>query len=118
MALMTTNNVKDSGAIPTLSAVTAVTGDTAAIGTGHNSFVLYSNAGLSTMTVTVTDYAVNDNTDAAANHVVTVPAASASPGTPGQVLIPLRKSYDPGTGLATLVPSTATNVTATLLVMG
>lgn len=114
MALLAPSNILDSGVVGAGVTPTLTTGDTAAIGTGHNTFVLYRNASVSSITVTIQDYAVADNGDTVAAHVVTVPAAVSS--VPGLALIPLRHSYDPGTGLATLVPSAVTSVTAQVLV--
>lgn len=95
MALLAVQLLTDAGTEPTFSAATV--SDTAPIGSGHDTFVCYKNTDTNVKTLTITVAAVNDNGDTIQPHVVSLAA------TTGVVKIPLRRSYDPGTGLATVV---------------
>lgn len=102
MAQLSAQLLSDAGTTATFVAATA--SDTAPIGSGHDTFIVYKNGGGASITVTITSHALLDNGDAGPNHVVTIAAA-------GSADIPLRKSYDDGTGYATCVPSSTTSVT-------
>jgi hypothetical protein len=108
MASLTTQNIVDAGTKPTFGAAAA--SDTAEIGNGSNTFVVYKNTGTQ-KTVTIvapgnTDYG-QPNPDPA----LTLGA------TTGELWIPLRKDYDPGdgTGRATITLSDATAVTVAVV---
>ncbi|MEU6674759.1 hypothetical protein [Streptomyces sp. NPDC046925] len=107
MAALVTQNIVDAGTAPTT--VNSSASDTAEIGNGHNTFVLYKNTGGSPAVVTVTVLGNTSYGQANPDPQITVPA------TTGEKWIPLRKEYDggDGTGRATL---TATNSGATLQV--
>lgn len=106
MALLAVQYITDAGAEPTFSAANVT--DTAPIGSGHDTFICVKNADVTNAkTVTIAVSAINDNGDAIAAHVVPVPISSV-------VKIPLRRSYDPGTGLATVtIGGTGTNTNVT-----
>lgn len=105
MAALTIQYVLDAGTEPTFSAATV--SDTATIGgLGHVTWVEYKNTDTNVKTLTIPSHYVLDNGDAAPAHVVTLAATS------GKVRIPLRKSYDDGTGFATI------NITGTGLATG
>jgi hypothetical protein len=93
---LTTHEIVDAGTAPTF--VPAAASDTAEIGNGHNTFVVYKNASASnTKTITVTAPGNTDYGQPNPDPVINVPVTS-------EVWIPLRKDYDPGdgTGRATL----------------
>lgn len=97
MAALTTNQIVDAGTAPTF--IQAGASDTAEIGNGHNTFVVYKNTTGSSVTITVvapgnTDYGV-----AYPDPQISVPATN------GERWIPLRNGYDDGTGRATLTTS-------------
>lgn len=94
MAALAIQTLVDAGTDYTLGAAGAA--DTATIGTGHDSFVVVVNGdGVNAKTVTIPSHYILDNGDVGPSHVVTVPASSTR-------RIPLRKSYDDGTGSATI----------------
>lgn len=107
MAALATQYLADTGALPTFTA--ASTSDTAEIGNGHNTFIVYrnTNGAIRAMNVVVPGntffgLAQPDNT-------VSVPA------TTGEKWIPLRKEYDDGTGRATITVADATGVTVAVV---
>lgn len=114
MADLTTHEVVDAGTAPTF--VAAAASDTAEIGNGHNTFVVYKNAsGTDDKTVTVT---APGNTDYGQPNPDPALALNAS----SELWIPLRKDYDPsdGTSRATLTISgtgLATDVTVAVVRM-
>lgn len=92
MAALTTQNIVNAGTAPTFGAAAA--SDTAEVGSGTNTFVVYKN-GHATLPRTVT-IAVPGNTSygqPTPDPAIVVPAV-------GEVWIPLRKEYDAGTGTA------------------
>lgn len=105
MAALTTFNLVDAGTKPTF--VAAALTDTAEIGNGYNTFVVYKNTDSNIKTVTITAPGLNDygqpNPDPAISVAITT----------GEVWIPLRKAYDPADGLgrATLTVSGTGGVT-------
>lgn len=111
MAVLTPQSVVDAGTKPNYSLDTAGLSNTAAIGNGHNSFVIVKNADSSSHTATVTVYITTDYGVAVPNRVVTVASST------GEVWIPLRKSYDDGTGYATITLDAATSVSMALVVV-
>lgn len=97
MAALTVQTLSDAGTTVTHALPGA--SDTANIGSGHNTFLVYKNTSATVLTVTV---AVPGNTFfgvAEQDNVVTVPI------TTGEKWIPLRKEYDDGTGNATITTS-------------
>ncbi|WIC88884.1 hypothetical protein SEA_SHAGRAT_15 [Rhodococcus phage Shagrat] len=109
MAALTLQHISDAGTKPTFGA--ASVSDTALIGNGLNTFLVYKNGSGSPVDVTVvapgdTDYGV-----ALPDKVVTVAAA-------GEAWIPLRKSYDDASGSATVTMADATGVTVALVRLG
>lgn len=110
MAALTIQYVVDAGTEPTFGAATA--SDTATIGSTHDTWVEYKNTDSNVKTLTIPTHQSTDAGDAFPNHVVSLPA------TTGKVRIPLRKSYDDGTGNATInITGTggATGVTVALV---
>lgn len=105
MAALSTQNIVNAGTKPTFGA--AALTDTAEIGNGVNTFVVYKNTDTNAKTVTITAPGSNDygqpNPD---------PALALGANT-GELWIPLRKAYDPadGTGRATLTVSGTGGVT-------
>lgn len=105
MANLTTQNVVDAGTKPTFAAAAA--SDTAEIGSGHNTYVHYKNTDSNAKTITIT---APSNTD----YGQPFPdPALALPATTGELLIPMRRAYDPGdgTGRATLAVTGTGGVT-------
>lgn len=97
MATIVAQNIVDAGTEPTFSSSNLV--DSYPIGTGHNSFACFkSTDGTNIKTLTITSNFVMDNGDLGPNHVVSLPVN-------GVVKIPMRKSYDDGTGHATVTIS-------------
>lgn len=110
MAALAVQYVVDAGTEPALAAATV--SDTASIGTGHDTYVHYKNTDANVKTLTIASHYINDNGDVSPAHVVTLAA------TTGSAKIPLRKSYDDGTGSATIVitgTGLATGVTSALV---
>ena len=109
MAALTLQHITDAGTKPTFGA--ASTSDTAQIGSGLNTFLVYKNGSASPVDITVvapgnTEYGV-----AMPDKVVSVAAS-------GEAWIPLRKDYDDATGLATITMADATSVTVALVRLG
>jgi hypothetical protein len=94
MAALSTQNIVNAGTKPTLAAAAA--SDTAEIGNGRNTFIVYKNTDSNAKTVTVT---APGNTEYGQPYP---DPAIALPITNGEIWIPLRKEYDDGTGRATL----------------
>lgn len=94
MAALTPSSILDAGTAP--ASVVPTASDTVAIGSGHNTFLRYTNTSATPVTVTVV---VPGNT--AYGQALPDPAI-AVPITTGEVWIPIRKDYDDGTGNATL----------------
>jgi hypothetical protein len=105
MAALTTQPLVDAGTAPTFGNSSA--SDTAEIGSGHNTFLVYRNTGGSDAEVTIDVPGNTSYGEPTPNKVVTVPA------TTGEKWIPLRKEYNSGAGRAVI---TATNSGATLKV--
>lgn len=112
MAALTTQNIVDAGTAPTLVAASA--SDTAEVGNGKDTFLVYKNTGGSASVVTIvapgnTSYG-QPNPDPA----ITVPI------TTGEKWIPLRKEYDAGdgTGRATITATNTASLTVAVVRMG
>lgn len=106
MAALTLRTIVDAGTVPATQAATA--SDTAAIGNGHNTFVVYKNGSGGSLTVTLVAPGNTGYGEPMPDKVVTVPAGE-------ERWIPLRKEYDDGTGSATITTSTQTSVTVALV---
>jgi hypothetical protein len=99
----------DTGFAP--STVAATASDTAPIGNGHNTFLVYTNNHTAAQTVTV---AVPGNTFfGAANpdNAISVPNGATR-------YIPLRKEYDDGTGNATITITAPTSIVVSVVRIG
>jgi len=107
MAALTVQNITDAGTKPTL--VAASTSDTASVGNGLNTFLVYKNTNASTRPVTLV---VNGNTEYGEplpDKVITVAA------TTGENWIPLRKIYGGDTGSVTITTPDASGLTVALV---
>lgn len=113
MANLATQNIVDAGTAPTFAAAAA--SDTAEVGNGRNTFVVYKNAhAADPRTVTVTVPGNLSYGQPTPDPAIVVPAL-------GEVWIPLRKEYDAGdgTGRATLsVSDSAADVTVAVVRVG
>lgn len=101
MAALATQNLVNAGTAPTFGPASA--SDTAAVGNGGNTFLVYKNTNASSRTVTVV---VNGNLE----YGLPKPDPTFTlAATNGEVWIPLRKDYDNGTGRAdiTVTPAVA-----------
>jgi hypothetical protein len=109
MAALATQLIVDAGTAPTFAA--ANTSDTAEVGSGHDTFVVYKNTNAATRTVTITAPGTTDYGQPFPDPVLTLGA------TTGELWIPMRKGYDAsdGTGRATLTLSATTNVTVAVV---
>lgn len=107
MAALSTQNLVDAGTAPTFGNSSA--SDTAEVGNGLNTFVVYKNTGGSPAVVTITVPGNTSYGQPMPDPAITVAATN------GERWIPLRKEYDAGdgSGRATLA---ATNSGATLQV--
>ena len=112
MAALTTQNIVAAGTAPTFGA--AASSDTAEVGNGVNTFVVYKNTNASTRTVTVTVPGNLSYGQASPDPTFTLGA------TTGELWIPLRKEYDAGdgSGRCTITLSATTNVTVAVVRMG
>lgn len=105
MAALTTQSVVDAGTKPTFGAAAA--GDTAEIGNGYNTFVVYKNTDTNAKTITITAPGNNNYGQPNPDPALTLAANT------GELWIPLRKDYDPadGTGRASLAVTGTGGVT-------
>jgi hypothetical protein len=113
MAALTTQKIVNAGTAPTFTAAAA--SDTAEIGNGVNTFVVYKNSDEASRTVTVTVPGDTDYGQPTPDPALTLAADD------GELWIPLRKAYDPsdGTGRATLaVTPSASGVTVAVVRLG
>ncbi|MFD8117092.1 hypothetical protein [Streptomyces microflavus] len=111
MAALTTQNIVNAGTAPTFGAAAA--SDTAEIGSGRNTFVVYKNGSGASVDVTIT--APGDTEYGVGNPEKVVAVAAGS-----EAWIPLRKAYDPadGTGRATITTSAQASVTVAVVRVG
>jgi hypothetical protein len=107
VAALSTQNIVDAGTAPTFGAAAA--SDTAEIGSGLNTFVVYKNTNAATRTVTITAPGNTDYGQPYPDPVLTLGANT------GELWIPLKKDYDDGTGRATLTLSATPNVTVAVV---
>lgn len=114
MAALTTQNIVFAGTAPTLAA--ASTSDTAEVGNGANTFLVYKNTGTQ-KTITLVVPGTTAYGSATPDPTVTLPA------TTGEVWIPLRREYADaavagvGRCTVTMTPD-ATGVTVAAVRMG
>lgn len=97
MGALTVQNITDAGTKPSTTTPTA--SDTAAIGSGYDSFLVYRNTTATPFTVTVVVPGNTSYGQPLPDPQFTVVA------TTGEAWIPLRKAYDDGTGTVTVTTS-------------
>lgn len=117
MAALTTQLLVNAGTAPALGA--AAISDTAEVGTGSNTFVVYKNTDANEKTVTITVPGTTSYGQATPDPAITLAA------TTGEVWIPLRKEFvdkaTAGAGRCTLTVSgtgDATGVTVAVVRVG
>lgn len=114
MAALATQKVVDAGTKPTFGA--AAISDTAQVGNGINTFVIYRNTEAVAKVVTITAPGNTEYGQPFPDPAIALPA------TTGEIWIPMRKAYDPadGSGRATLTltTGTATGVTVAVVQVG
>jgi hypothetical protein len=108
MAALTTQTLVDAGTAPTFGNSSA--SDTAEIGSGTNTFLVYRNTGGSEAVVTIDVPGNTSYGEPTPNKVVAVPA------TTGEVWIPVRREYRDPNVAGSRCTITATNSGATLKV--
>lgn len=99
MAALTATDITDNGFNPETGAVAATASDTAPIGSGHNTFAVYTNGTAGSLSVVALVPGNEFFGTAKADNTIAVPAGETR-------YIPLRKEYDDGTGRATLTTTT------------
>lgn len=109
MAALTTQNIVNAGTKPTF--VAASTSDTAEVGSGRNTFVVYKNTDASTEVITVVVPGSTEYGQLNPDPALTIAA------TTGELWIPMRKAYDDGTGRATITMASATGITVAVVQM-
>lgn len=111
MAALTTQNIVNAGTAPTF--VAASTSDTAEIGSGGDTFVVYKNTDASTEVITVVAPGNTSYGQANPDPQLTIGATN------GELWIPMRKAYDPGDGTnrATLTMASTTGITVAVVRM-
>lgn len=109
MTALTVQTIVDAGTKPTAVAISA--SDTAPIGSGHDSFLVYKNTAGTIVTLTIV---VPGNTaygQALPDPSIVVPI------TTGEVWIPIRRDYDDGTGNVTITAAGTTLASCTVSVV-
>ncbi|MFE0101156.1 hypothetical protein [Streptomyces sp. NPDC059009] len=91
MAALTTQNIVAAGTKPTFSA--AALTDTAEVGNGHNTFIVYKNTDSNAKTITITVLGLTAYGEQQPDPALTLGA------TTGELWIPLRREYDQADGL-------------------
>lgn len=112
MTALATQLVADAGTAPSL--VAASVSDTAQVGNGHNTFLVYKNTGTQ-KTITIVTPGLTDYGQPNPDPAIILPA------TTGEKWIPLRRAYDPadGSGRATITMAPdATGVTVAVVQVG
>lgn len=112
MAALTTQKLVDAGTAPTFGAAAA--SDTAEVGNGANTFVVYKNGGGAPITVTITVPGSTTYGQPMPDPVITVANGA-------EKWIPLRKEYADsaaGVGRCTLATSSQTSVTVAVVQVG
>lgn len=111
MAALTLQHIVDAGTAPDFGTDTPTASDTAQIGNGLNTFVVYKNGSGAPITVTVLGQGETSYGEAMPNKVIAIPAGE-------ERWIPLRKEYDDATGSATITTSDQTSLTVALVRLG
>lgn len=111
MADLDAQSVVDEGTAPTFAAAAA--SDTAPVGSGRNTFVVYRNGSAGSVDVTVTAPGETEYGQDWPDPVISVAAGE-------EAWIPLRKAYDAGdgSGRAALAVSDETDVTVAVVRLG
>ncbi|MFT2016294.1 hypothetical protein ACMA1D_10690 [Streptomyces sp. 796.1] len=109
MAALTTQRIVHAGTKPTFTAAAA--SDTAEVGTGLNTFVVYKNTDAAARTVTVTLPVTGTVYTEATPATVTFTLAANT----GEVWIPLHSDYAGADGRAALSISATANVTVAVI---
>ena len=111
MAALTLQHITDAGTAPNLSGA-ASTSDTALVGNGLNTFLVYKNSNGASRTVTLVVTGNTEYGEPMPDKVITVPATN------GEKWIPLRKVYGGDTGSVTITCPDATGLTVALVRLG
>jgi hypothetical protein len=109
MTALTLKHVLDAGTVPATQNSSA--SDTVDLGNGHNTFLVYTNTGGSPCSVVITPTVALDNGTLYPAKTWTVAA------TTGVQWIPIRKSYDDGSGNNTATVTCVSGSGATLQVV-
>lgn len=108
MTALTAQAIVDAGTKPTSVAITA--SDTAPIGSGHDSFLVYKNTSATATNLTIVVPGTTAYGVALPDPVIALPI------TTGELWIPIRKDYDDGTGNVTITSSAqAAGITVSLI---
>jgi hypothetical protein len=113
MTALTTQKVVDAGTAPSFAQAASVS-DTAQVGNGINTFLVYKNTGTQ-KTITIVAPGSTEYGQPFPDPAIILPA------TTGEKWIPLRKAYDPadGSGRATITMTPdATGVTVAVVQVG
>lgn len=95
MAALATQHIVDTGAAPSFATLASAS-DTAEVGNGHNTFLVYRNTTAADLVVTITPDGDTGYGEDLPAKVVTVPA------TTGEKWIPLRREYMGENGRCTI----------------
>lgn len=112
MTALTTQHVVAAGTAPNFALQAATTSDTAEIGNGHNTFVVYKNTDTVSKTITIVSDLVLDSGADYPDRTYTLAANT------GELWIPLIKDYEDdaaGAGRATLAIDNITGVTVAVV---
>lgn len=110
MAALTVQNIVDAGTKPTFGA--ASTSDTANIGSGSDTFLVYKNTDATTEAITLVVPGNTSYGQPMPDPVLTIASST------GELWIPLRKAYDDGTGNVTVTMASTTGITVALVRLG
>lgn len=109
MAALPIRHITNAGAAPATQAPTA--SDSADYGTGHNSYLHYTNSSVTSVTVTISPVKVLTSGATYPPKVYTLAA------TTGELLIPLFQEYDDGTGANTVTVTTSAQPSGALVAL-
>lgn len=108
MAALTVQNIVNAGTKPNFALNTPTASDTANVGSGDDTILIYKNGDGTATTVTIT---VPGQTSYGVNY----PAVVISVAAAGEAWIPLRRAFDDGTGKCTVTTSKQTSLTVALV---
>lgn len=108
MAALTVQNIVNAGTKPNFALNTPTASDTASVGDGTDTILIYKNGSGASITVTV---AVPGQT----SYGVAYPPQAIVVAAAGEAWIPLRKAFDDGTGKCTVTTSSQTSLTVALV---